>query len=226
MRILALVVSVVIVSGCVQTTPLVSHAHIGHAMTSWHDTPNQEGLFEVADKELGQALESATFAVRAAPGQVRRYLEDTQHALNPDRQPVGPGLGYGAIRALTGAIEHLEYAAGSDDASQNFVGSVVDLVDQGDLVIGRLLEAERLIADAPTDAATAEQVLDLLNAAKYGMQPLAASLDAMLDRESNPSYEPVSKRYVLGLVRLPDGVWAYRLPRREPVRSAGYGYSY
>ena len=54
----------------------------------------------------------------------------------------------------------------------------------------------------------------------------AASLEAMLQRETDPSYEPVSKRYVLGLVRLPDGVWAYRLPRRQPARSAGYGYSY
>ena len=224
MRMLALVVSLVIVSGCVQTTPLVSHAHIGHAMTSWHDTPNQEGLFAVADKELAQALESASLAAQAGAGQTRRYLEDTQNALNPDRQPIGPGLGYGAIRALTGAIEHLEYAAGSEDASQNFVSSVVDLVDQGDVVIGRLLEAEGLIAAGASDTATAESVLDLLTAAQYGMRPLAASLDAMLQRESNPSYEPVSKRYVLGLVRLPDGVWAYRLPRRQPARSVGYGY--
>ncbi len=225
MRILALVVSAVIVSGCVQTTPLVSHAHIGHAMTSWHDTPNQKGLFEVAEQELEQALESAALATRAAPAQVGRYLEDTQHALNPDRQPVGPGLGYGAIRALTGAIEHLEYAAGSEDASENFVGSVIDLVDQGDLVIGRLLEAERLIVTGPANKATAEKVLELLSDARHGgFDALAASLDAMLNRESDPSYQPVSKRYVLGLVRLPDGVWAYRLPRREPARTTGYGY--
>ena len=81
---------------------------------------------------------------------------------------------------------------------------------------------------------------DLLVAAKYGdghgsvpadeswirvdgLNSIAATIDDMLRRETDPSYQPVSKKYVLGLVRLPNGVWAYRLPRRER-ESVGYGY--
>ena len=237
------------VTACVQTTPLISHAHIGHAMTTWHDTPDQQGLFVVAGKELDIAIQSSERALQSYPNAaaVQRHLADTLHALNPDRQRLGPGLDYGAIRALTGALEHLEYAARSDDASSNFVSSVVTLVDQGDLVIGRMQEAEQqIVAKSDAMAYARDEVLqirDLLVAAKYGnhgdghsaapadeswirvdgLNSIAATIDDMLRRETDPSYQPVSKKYVLGLVRLPNGVWAYRLPRRER-ESVGYGY--
>ena len=231
-------------AGCVQTTPLISHAHIGHALTGWHDTPDQQGLFTVARQELDTAIESAEHALRADSAQAAPYLDGTLNALNPDRQPLGPGLGYGAIRALTGAIEHLEYAANSDDASSNFVASVVDLVDEGDVVIARMLDAQRILesldATKPVDRAEIARVRDLLLAAKFGqnrdgaignaylsygngLEHIAAELHAMLGRETDPSYQPVPRKYVLGLVRLPNGLWAYRLPRRkrEPI---SYGY--
>jgi len=235
-------------AGCVQTTPLVSHAHIGHALTTWHDTPDQQGLFVVAEKELDIAIESAARALQSYPDSkaVRHHLDDALHALNPDRQLVGRGLDYGAIRGLTGALEHLEYAANSDDASSNFVSSVVTLVDQGDLVIGRMQEAEQLLVVTSKSAAyERDKVLlirDLLTAAKYGenrsgalgdeslvnvdgLKSIAATIDDMLQRETDPSYQPVSRKYVLGLVRLPNGVWAYKLPRRKR-EPASYGYGY
>ena len=233
-------------AACVQTTPLVSHAHIGHALTTWHDTPDQQGLFVVARKELDVAIHASDRALQSHRDSraVRRHLEDSMHALNPDRQLAGPGLDYGAIRALTGALEHLEYAANSDDASSNFVTSVVTLVDQGDQVIGRMQQAERLIeAASKSTTYNRDNVLEIRNllvAAKYGvsqggtpgrnsevyddgLESIAATLDDMLRRESDPSYQPVARKYVLGLVRLPNGLWAYRLPRRkrEPT---GYGY--
>ena len=250
MKILQLisVLAVVLFSAtaCVQTTPLISHAHIGHALTTWHDTPDRQGLFMVAEKELDIAIRSSERALQSHPdaSAVRRHLDDTLHALNPDRHFAGPGLDYGAIRALTGALEHLEFAAKSDDASSNFVSSVVTLVDQGDRVIGRMQEAEQLIVSASESAAYERdkilQVSTLLAFAKYGdrqgrapgdeslvyvdgLESISITLDDMLKRETDPSYQPVSKKYVLGLVRLPDGVWAYRLPRRK-LAPASYGY--
>ncbi len=235
-------------TACVQTTPLVSHAHIGHALTTWHDTPDQQGLFVVSRKELDIAIRSSNLALQSLPdpSAVQRHLCDTLHALNPDRQLAGPGLDYGAIRALTGALEHLEYAANSEDASGNFVTSVVTLVDSGELVIERMHEAERLIESAirsgEYERKQVQQIRDLLAAAKYGqgmssepgndafvfedgLESLAVTLDDMLRRESDPAYQPVSRKYVLGLVRLPNGVWAYRLPRRKR-EPADYGYGY
>ncbi len=248
-------------SGCVQTKPLVSHAHIGHALTTWHDTPGQEGLFTVAENELDIALHAAEQAAvsvqpiarpdvaarSGAPVQAQRHIEHALNALNPDRHPLGRGLGYGAIRALSGAIEHLEYAASSDDASENFISSVVNLVDDGDVVIQRMQEAERILEDVdangrrgPAELAHAHA---LLTAAKFGsaveqgesypspaagaagLTQIASQLEAMLERETNPDYQPVPRRYVLGLVRLPNGLWGFRLPRRDrPVGGYGYGY--
>ena len=220
---------------CTTSAPLKSHAHIGHAMTTWHDTPGQEGLYVVARRELAVAVSEADAAVFAAGDERarRRHLENVLNALNPDRQPIGTGHGYGAIRALEGAVEHLEYAAASEDASDNFVASVVDLADHGDAILERLRRAEALTAEslaaAPIAVPATLAIRDALRAASSGdgggVAGLESRLQAMLDRERDPDYQPVSRRYVLGLIRLPNGVWGFRPARRAVARTRGYsGY--
>lgn len=244
----ALIVIVAVACGCVQTRPLMSHSHIGHALTTWHDTPGQQGLYTVAAKELDFAIDAANQALAstAASDRARRHVDNALHALNPDLQRFGKGLDYGAIRAMIGAVEHLEYAANSEDASDNFVASVVSLAEQGDLVVARMLQAQQLITEI--DATNPEidprlvQIQRLLMTAKFGdpaggeivgsmarsdwgLVHISAQLSGMLAREIDPEYEPVPRKYVLGLVRLPSGLWGYRLSR--PVYSnAGIGYGY
>ncbi len=227
--------------GCVQTQPLMSHSHVGHALTSWHDTPGQKGLFIVAEEELFHAVGEARSAWQnyRDPKARTRHLENVLNALNPDLQPVGSGAGYGAVRALNGAIDHMEFAASSDDASENFVASVVGLSGFGDRILERLKQSQDLTADAiksevPSDHLTHE-IYTLLKSAYFGEDPdgdgnhsggmlsLRDHLQAMLNREE-PRYEPVSRRYVLGLVRLPNGQWGYRLPKRERSSIAYSGY--
>src|SRR5688572_1286993 len=127
--ILLLAAGALALGGCAHHQPLLAHAHIGHCVTSWHDTPDNRGLLEVAEQELATALhESRAALIRdICPSQKPRHLRNAVHALNPDAQHTGPGLGYGAIRALEGAIEHLEYAATSQDASRNVTTSVPTL---------------------------------------------------------------------------------------------------
>lgn len=241
-----LMLVLILASGCVQTRPLVSHSHIGHALTTWHDTPGKEGLYTVAGKELDFAIDAAgqALATTTNPRRARKHLDDALHALNPELQRFGKGLDYGAIRALRGAIEHLEYAANSDDASDNFISSVVTLADQGDLILARMIRAQQLIAEIDSDNPALDprcrQAHELLTAAKYGdpnetelnaslarsdqgLVHMTAQLNDMLARETDPQYEPVPKRYVLGLVRLPSGLWEYRLPKRA-YASGGYSY--
>ena len=59
-------------SGCVQTRPLMSHSHIGHAMTTWHDMPGQQGLYTVAANEpdiaIGNVIGSNMFNLLAVLG--------------------------------------------------------------------------------------------------------------------------------------------------------------
>ena len=113
--------SSIYLSGCTQSLPLISHAHVGHTLTAWRDTPNKQGLFVVAEKETVIALEQAGKAVRHSdtPDIAGRHLSNVIHALDPVKRQSGDGHGYGAIRALEGAVDHLVFAAGSDDASAN-----------------------------------------------------------------------------------------------------------
>jgi hypothetical protein len=223
-------------SGCVHRQPLISHAHIGHCLTTWHDTPDKQGLFEVARQELETARKEADDALLAglSAAQKAEHIDNVAHALNPDMQPLGPGLDYGAIRALEGAVEHLEYAATSEDASPNIVSSVATLSDIGVAVLERLRNAAAQakpagIKDLAALDKLAFDVRTLLNAAEFGtgtqpgFQQLRTQLDAMLARESNPPYEPVERKYVLGLVRLPNGKWGF-LPWRKTAARPTYGY--
>ncbi|MGI9293550.1 MAG: hypothetical protein ACR2PS_06160 [Pseudomonadales bacterium] len=234
-------------SGCVQTYPLISHAHLGHTLTSWHDTPDNAGLLITAKKEVAVAMREADLAwlAQSDPNKVNYHLNNVVNALNPDLQPIGTGEGYGAVRALEGAVEHIEYAASSDDASLNMVASVAVLGEQGATIIQRLKAAVELTqtsqnADAQALGNIAFKLRhqlkfavvgrDLDNSgsignesAEIGLNQFDDQLQAMLDRETDPPYEPLERKYVLGLVRLPNGTWDFRIGR--PLRrstSAGY----
>lgn len=235
-------------SGCVNTLPLVSHAHLGHSLTSWHDTPGNDGLLVTARKELTVAMREADLAWLAQNDaqKIIYHLNNSVNALNPDLQPIGTGAGYGAIRALVGAIEHLEYAASSDDASLNMVSSVALLAEQGGVIVQRLQAAIELAqsgenADAQALGNIAFRLRHQLKFAtegrdlndsggidagstETGLKQFDGELNAMLARETDPPYEPLERKYVLGLVRLPSGKWDFRIGR-PPSRSASGVYA-
>lgn len=236
-------------SGCVNTMPLISHAHMGHSLTSWHDTPGNDGLLVVAKKEVAIAMREADLAWLAQndPNKTSYHLNNAVNALNPDVQPLGTGEGYGAVRALEGAVEHIEYAASSDDASLNMVSSVAVLGEQGAAIIQRLKAAVELARDSQNaDAqalgnlafklrhqlkfATEGRDLDSsggieMESTEIGLNHFDAQLQAMLDRETDPPYEPLERKYVLGLVRLPNGSWDFRIGRPLRRSTSGSGYA-
>lgn len=251
MKTIAIALLGLLFAGCVQQMPLISHAHMGHSLTAWHDTPDNEALLIVAEKELAIALAESSSLVRA-PGteQKRAHFRNVVHALNPDMQMGAAGLGYGAIRALQGTVDHLEYATQSPDASDNLITSVAELVGQGDAIVRRLDQSLQLAIAGVTEA---DEQVEVLGVALYdqlrlavggelgiastlsetasgeiGIRGLHQEMQAMLQREVDPSYEPLARRYVLGLVRLPNGAWGYQLPKRKKSFSSyGYGsYSY
>jgi hypothetical protein len=326
LAILAIVSSLSLL-GCAAQKPLISHAHVGHGLTHWMDTPGNQGLFQVARQELDVALREADAALAGdfAPAQKALHLENVVYALNPAGVPsaaatgspgsgnraghaghadhasgaalstgsaVRPGLGYGAIRALESAIEHLEYAATSDDASTNIVSSVAPIAEMGLAIVERLqaVEAQALAArrgdtgafrvasvegpaasdvgrgatgrpgvtraatggsssgsafsSAAADGAALDRAAVELRAklraaaqgydadgngridataAEAGLVQLHAQLDAMLARESDPKYAPLPKKYLLGVVRLPDGRWIFTTIRKALSRPR-YGY--
>lgn len=287
---ISLILTLLMASGCVQKLPLVSHAHMGHTLTAWHDTPDQQGLFAVAEQEIELALSEAQLAMDATGDdrRVRRHASNVVNALNPDIQPIGPGLGYGGLRAFEGGIDHLEFAATSADASDNMIRSVADIALAAESIVAQLNAALRhaQAAEALSGSALDDEITRMalaLDVAVYGRVPRAPAaardvsaaavrdaaydngrgsgheshsntghssdsaskqnpsallqdqrmglvhmdvvLSAMLKRESNPPYQPVPRRYVLGLIRMPTGEWLFRLPRSERNRHSGHtGY--
>ncbi len=99
----------------------MSHAHMGHVTKSWGDTPDHKGLLPTAISEAKIAAQHAGFAANK-PDNLGWMQTHTRHVMNTIDAAVeakGPGLGYGLIKAATGAKKHVGLASESDDASDN-----------------------------------------------------------------------------------------------------------
>lgn len=245
-----------LMTGCSQKLPLVSHAHVGHALTAWRDTPNEQGLFIVAEKETRIALDETISAIASAQNQtkMRTHLSSALQALNADLTEGGNNSAYGAVRALNGATDHMVFAAESDDASQNLKTMVHQFAEAQVGVMDRIKLAVEVIRLAQQSHGQEKQDL-LLQLKKtlysalegddvdhdgkigpgqeeYGLLQLREIISAGL-RNEKPAYHPVEKKYLLGLIRLPTGVWAYRFNASAARENAGhdgpseaYGYNY
>ena len=98
-----------------------AHAHIGHVMTSWGDTPGGAGLLPTAQSEAAVAAEHAGYAASDPSdlGSMQVHSGHVLHAVDPTVEPQGPGAGYGVKKAAQGAADHIGFAAASGDASDN-----------------------------------------------------------------------------------------------------------
>lgn len=236
-RISPWVATVVLISSCARSVPLISHAHIGHTLTAWHDTPENSGLFLVAEKETDNAKQEYSLAsvAKDTPALAKVHVKNIIHSLNPDLQATGTGSGYGAVRALQGSIDHVKFAAVSEDASTNLRQSTKKFESHAQATLDQLLVAlatARLVM-AASDENFSKDLLalgDLLSSAvvgqdldsdgvignqvgESGLQQLRAQLSDMLANEVAPPYHPVGRRYLFGMVKLPNGRWVYKFNR-------------
>ena len=97
-----------------------AHAHIGHVMTHWNDTPSNHGLLPVAMKEGEIAAAHAALAAKSSNdlSAMKLHARHVRHAIDTSYEASGPGVGYGLIKAANGAIKHTTIASKSDGASQ------------------------------------------------------------------------------------------------------------
>jgi hypothetical protein len=97
--------------------PLV-HAHIGHVMTAWRDTPGTVGLLTVAASDTRVAAAHALLASKSETlDEMKTHAGHVLHALEPTIEPKGPASGYGAKKATAGGLQHVGFAASVEDAS-------------------------------------------------------------------------------------------------------------
>jgi len=240
------IVAVILLCACSQQLPLISHAHIGHALTAWKDTPNKQGLFIVAENEIQRAKEEAEAALveQISEQDMDARLVNILQALNPDLGT--PAVtDYGAVRALSGATDHMVFASESEDASKNMKQMVHEYSKAQQVVIKRVKLAVKqtqyaMQADVTERRGLISQLLGNLNAIsdgidldgdgrigsrddEFGLQQLRDIVSNGLNNEK-PAYHPVGKKYLFGLVRLPDGGWAYRFDATNLQGEGGYDY--
>ncbi len=98
-----------------------SHAHIGHVMKSWGDTPDKMGFLPTAIAEAKITHKHANLAAKDTSNLKAMKLHATHvlHTLDPNLQKKGPGLGYGVVAAAKGTAAHIGFAAKSAGASKN-----------------------------------------------------------------------------------------------------------
>jgi hypothetical protein len=115
-----------------------AHAHIGHVMTSWKDTPDMKGFLPTAIADTQVAMEQVEradlegrindfwlyggYVLNALdPGAETDALLKTAYARLPTTyvKIEVPGSGYGIKRAIAGALQHVQLAAKSEGASDN-----------------------------------------------------------------------------------------------------------
>ena len=97
--------------------PLV-HAHIGHVMIAWRDTPGTVGLLTIAQSDTRIASAHALLLSKATTvDEMKLHAGHVLHALDPGLEKTGPASGYGVKKATTGAIQHVGFTAAVDNAS-------------------------------------------------------------------------------------------------------------
>ena len=243
------VIIILMMSGCVTTqTPKISHVHVGHAMTAWRDTPDEQGLFITAEKEGTIAYKQALSAVENSHSVklLKMHIKHVQHAMNPKLAKEGPGLGYGFISAISSARDHILFAADSKDASANIKSSaevwskhVESILERSNLVIE--LSKEILVSSSHEEMIIlTDEVLSLTKKNlygydsdgdgtignvknDYGIKQLHEEMKAMIARE-DPPYQTVDKKYLFGLIRLPSGEWIFRSNSNSTSSSDGLYY--
>lgn len=160
----------------------MAHTHIGHVMTSFKDTPNQQGLLPAAIAEAKIAAQHAGLAAKVSDNLdgMKLHAGHVIHAVDPSIELKGPGLGYGVKRGAAGALQHVGFAANAAEASANVKTHAMHVSASLNNVIKRADELVSLAQRirAATSAAEAAQLVSQLNT-------LAGQLSAGVDANTD-----------------------------------------
>ncbi len=209
-------------------TPSIAHVHIGHSLTSWRDTPREAGLLIVAEQEAAMVLANADLAersVREKRPDVDKYLENIARVIDPEISDTKDAKIYGLKKAAIGSISHLGYAAESPDASSNVLRTVSKTNLEAEEIVARIEELFEFVLAAREEsdseivstyiAEISRLSHDIIGGEGkstekiYGLSEYRQDIEMMVERE-DPPYTTVDTWYLLNLVRLNDGRWAFR----------------
>ena len=158
------------------------HAHIGHVGDAFRGTPDGLGLLPTAMAEAQVVAQHAGFAARDLTDldAMKRHMGHVLNALDPAEVENGPGLGYGVLPAINGAVRHIELAAASEGASDGVKAHSGHVATSGKNTAERAERAVVLakgIMEATSAADAAPMMEDLLGLADQLLNGLDANED-------------------------------------------------
>jgi hypothetical protein len=144
---------------------IAAHLHLGHVMTNWRDTPGGRGFLPVALDQARAAALHAGLAVKGASlddikGQVREVLQ----ALDPTVDSGAADAAYGVKKAIAGALQHLQLAAGAEGATPNLTthaGDVSSALDDARRSTDEAIAAAQRVRAAADRAEASARAVDL-----------------------------------------------------------------
>lgn len=214
--------------------PLFSHIHVGHTLTGWRGTPDNQGLLTTAEGEAKIVVDNALKAVNASTlSEKKQHIKDALHAVDPKEQTTGKGMGYGLTRALVGSISHLEYAATSDDTSANIKAMVPVITEKAQSMTGASNQL-KIFAQAAINASSTAEIdallTEFLSTAKkiqtgsddsYSLVQFRKDIQSMTDKE-RPAYTTIDSYYLFNLIRLKSGKWIISSEPKDPTDDFSY----
>jgi hypothetical protein len=223
---LAIALVLPLATGCVsRRVPTVAHVHIGHAITGVHVTPNKEGYLVSAERRAKETIDYAAKAGAAHDlAEIKRNIALATQATNADDT-------FGVKESMVMAVNHITFAATSDDATLNvqkaapiFASDSARVIERCDLIglLGKDVQASTsekeasLLVGEIAKLAQANVTGDDSNGdgvvgsvpSEYGLVQLRKELEDMIGREK-PPYVTVDQWYLFNLVRLPNGKWVF-----------------
>lgn len=139
----------------------MAQTHMGHVTESWADTPDAMGLLPTAIAEAEIAIFHAGLAAQKLDdlGWMKTHANHILHAIDPSAIANGPGLGNGVLAGAAGTVKHINYAAGSEGASENIKIHAEYVATSAGNVVATVaaIKANIAIIEAATDVATAAE---------------------------------------------------------------------
>lgn len=147
--------------------PLV-HAHIGHVMTAWRETPGSVGLLTIALSDTRIAAAHTLLLSKSSTiEEMKVHAGHVLHALDPALEATGPASGYGAKKGAAGAVQHVGFTAAVESASaavKQHASAAGGSLTEAISAIDRGIAAAQKIRDAVSIDAAAAPVRDLQSA--------------------------------------------------------------
>ena len=155
------------------------HSHIGHVADAFRGTPDGMGLLPTAMGEAQVVAQHAGFAAGDLTDldAMKRHMGHVLNALDPAEMEDGPGLGYGVLPAINGAVRHIELAAASEGVSDGLKTHAGHVATSGRNTAER---AERAIALAKDimEATSASDAAPMMEDLLILAEQLLAGFDA------------------------------------------------